>query len=289
MWSVQIPIFRYGSISQKQKYLKNLCKGNIIGGHGMTEPESGSDASSLSTTARLEGNYYILNGRKTFVTNAPVADLFIVFATVDKRKRFMGVTAFLVEKNTPGFHLSKPIEKMGLRTTPMADLILENCKVPIANRIGYEGKGAAIFQDTMEWERSCILACTLGAMQRQLETSVEYAKTRRQFGKPIGQFQSVSNKIVDMKLRMETARLMLYKVAWMKKEYGSAGVDSAIAKLYLSESWVKSCLDAIQIHGGYGYTTEYEIERDLRDSVGGTLYSGTSEIQKNIIARYLGL
>jgi hypothetical protein len=141
----------------------------------------------------------------------------------------------------------------------------------------------------MEWERSCILASYLGAMERQLEICVKYAKERRQFNKPIGEFQSISNKIVDMKVRMETARLILYKVAWMKKTQGRAPMDAAIAKLYLSESWIKSCLDAIQIHGGYGYTTEYELERDLRDSIGGTLYSGTSEIQRNIIAQYLGL
>lgn len=289
MWSVQIPIFRFGSDAQKQKYLSRLCNGQFIGAHGMTEPDSGSDAFSLSTTAKLEGDHYILNGRKTFVTNASVADVFIIFATVDRGKRFMGVTAFIVEKDFPGLHVSKDIDKMGLRTAPMADIVLENCKVPLGNRIGKEGSGSAIFNDSMEWERSCILACCLGGMERQLKTCVNHAKTRIQFGKPIGQFQSVSNKIVDMKVRMETARLMLYKVAWMKKTQGNAGIDAAIAKLYLSESWVKSCLDAIQIHGGYGYTIEYEIERDLRDSVGGTLYSGTSEIQKNIIARYLGL
>lgn len=289
MWSVQIPIFRFGSDTQKQKYLSRLCNGQLIGAHGMTEPDSGSDAFSLGTTAKLEGDHYILNGRKTFVTNAPVADVFIIFATVDRGKRFMGVTAFILEKDFPGLHVSKDIDKMGLRTAPMADLILENCKVPLGNRIGKEGSGSAIFNDSMEWERSCILASCLGGMERQLKTCVNHAKTRVQFGKPIGQFQSVANRLVDMKVRMETARMILYKVAWMKKIHGSAGIDAAIAKLHMSESWVKSCLDAIQIHGGYGYTTEFEIERDLRDAVGGTLYSGTSEIQKNIIARYLGL
>jgi len=289
MWTVQMPIFRFGSDAQKDKYLPKLCSGEWIGAHGMTEPGSGSDAFSLGTTARLEGDHYVLNGTKTFSTSAPVADVFIVFATVDKRKGFMGVTGFIVEKDFPGFRVSKEIEKMGLRTAPMAELILEDCIVPAENRLGKEGNGAAIFDDAIEWERSCILASLIGGMERQLETCIKYANERKQFNKPIGKFQSVANKIVDMKVRLETARLILYKVAWLKKAHGKATMDAAIAKLYLSECWVQSCLDAIQIHGGYGYTTEFELERDLRDSVASKLYSGTSEIQRNIIARFLGL
>ena len=289
MWTVQMPILRFGSDAQKDKYLPKLCSGEWIGAHGMTEPGSGSDAFSLSTTARLEGDHYVLNGAKTFSTLASVADVFIVFATLDKRKGFMGVTGFIVEKAFPGLRVSQEIEKMGLRTAPMAELILEDCQVPVENRLGKEGNGAAIFDDAIEWERSCILASLIGGMERQLETCIKYANEREQFNKPIGKFQSVANKIVDMKVRLETARLILYKVAWMKKAHGKATMDAAIAKLYLSECWVKSCLDAIQIHGGYGYTTEFELERDLRDSVASTLYSGTSEIQRNIIARFLGL
>jgi hypothetical protein len=289
MWSVQMPILKFGSEAQKNGYLPRLCSGELIGADSITEPDSGSDAYSLRTTARLDGNYYILNGTKTFCTMAPLADVFVVFATVDKRKGFMGVTAFIIERDYPGFCVSKDIGKMGLRTAPFAELILEDCKVPSENRLGKEGNGAAIFDDSIEWERSCILASLLGGMERQLERCIKYAKERKQFGKSIGKYQSVANKIVDMKVRMETSRLMLYKLAWMKKAHGKATMEAAITKLYLSESWIKSCLDAIQIHGGYGYTTEYELERDLRDSIGGTLYSGTSEIQRNIIARYLGL
>jgi len=289
MWTVQMPILRFGSEAQKDRYLPKLCGGEWIGANGMTEPNSGSDAFSLRTSARLEGDHYVLNGTKTFTSNAPVADIFMIFATVDPRKGFMGVTAFLVERDFPGFHVGKEISKMGLRTAPMAELILEDCRVPVGNRLGKEGNGAAIFDEAVEWERSCILASLVGGMERQLETCIKYARDRRQFNQPIGKFQSVANKIVDMKVRMETSRLILYKVAWMKQVYGKATMDAAIAKLYLSESWIESCLDAIQIHGGYGYTTEYELERDLRDSVAGTLYSGTSEIQRNIIARYLGL
>jgi alkylation response protein AidB-like acyl-CoA dehydrogenase len=289
MWTVQMPILRFGTDAQKDKYLPRLCSGELIGANGVTEPDSGSDAFSLRTTAKLDGDHYVLNGTKTFCTSAPVADVFMVFATVDKRKGFMGVTAFLVEKGFPGFRVGRDIEKMGLRTAPMAELILEDCKVPVENRLGKEGNGAAIFEDTVEWERGCILASLLGGMERQLEQCIKYSKERKQFGKSIGKFQSIANKIVDMKVRMETARLLLYKVAWTKQARGKAAMDAALAKLYLSESWVLSCLDAVQIHGGYGYTTEYEVERDLRDSIGSTLYSGTSEIQRNIIARYLGL
>jgi alkylation response protein AidB-like acyl-CoA dehydrogenase len=289
MWSVQMPIFRFGSEEQKEKYLPSLISGDLVGAHGMTEPESGSDAFSLSTVAELKNDHYILNGTKTFVTNAPDADIFIVFATIDKSKRFMGITAFILEKNTLGFSVSKPIEKMGLKTSPMSELIFEDCQIPVNNRLGKEGRGTTIFNDSMDWERSCILASYLGGMERQIETCISYAKERRQFNKPIGQFQSISHKIVNMKVRMETARLILYKVACMKKTNKPAPMDAAIAKLYLSEAWIQSCLDAIQIHGGYGYTTEFELERDLRDSIGGTIYSGTSEIQRNMIARYLGL
>ena len=218
-----------------------------------------------------------------------MADIFVVFATVDKRKGFLGITGFIVEKDFSGFSVSKEIEKMGLKTAPMAELIFEDCKVPVENRLGKEGNGATIFNESMDWERCCILASCLGTMEKQLETCIKYSKERRQFDKPIGKFQSIANKLVDMKVRLETARLILYKAAWTKKTQGKAGIDAAIAKLYVSESWIKSCLDAIQIHGGYGYTTEYELERYLRDSIGGTLYSGTSEIQKNIIAQYLGV
>ncbi len=289
MWSVQMPILRFGSDPQKDKYLPKLCSGEWIGADSITEPDSGSDAYSLRTTARLEGQSYILNGTKTFCTMAPMADVFIIFATVDKKKGFMGVTAFIVERGYAGFRVSKDIDKMGLRTAPFAELIFEECKVPVENRLGKEGNGSAIFDDVIEWERSCILASLLGGMERQLERCIKYSKERKQFGKAIGKNQSIANKIVDMKVRMETAKLILYKVAWMKKAHGKATMEAAIAKLYLGESWIQSCLDAVQIHGGYGYTTEYELERDLRDSVAGTIYSGTSEIQKNIIARYLGL
>ena len=289
MWSIELPILTFGTEEQKRNYLPKLCSGSYIGAHGMTEPGSGSDAYSLETRAERGRGYYILNGTKMFVTNAPVADLALVFANVDRAKGIGGITAFLVEKGFPGLSVSREIEKMGLRTSVMGEVILDNCEVPVENRLGAEGAGVAIFSSSMEWERSCILASHLGAMERQLETCIKYAKERRQFGQQIGKFQSVANKIVDMKVRLETARLILYKVAWLKKIGQKPTMEAAIAKLYLSECFVQSSLDAIQIHGGYGYMTEFEVERDLRDSIGGRIYSGTSEIQKVIIARWLGL
>ena len=289
MWSVQMPIFTHGTEAQKQKYLPPMCSGELIGAHGMSEPDTGSDAYNLKMRAERRDGGYVLNGTKMFVTNAPVADLAVVFATVNPERGMWGVTAFIVEKGMPGFSISRDIEKMGLRTSPMAELIFQDCFIPEENRLGREGAGAQIFNASMEWERSCILASHVGAMERQLENAVKYAREREQFGQPIGKFQSVANRIVDMKIRLETARLLLYKVAWLRSEGKPAVMEAAMAKLYLSECFVQSGLDAVKTFGGYGYMTEFEVERDLRDAIGGTLYSGTSDIQRNIIARMMGL
>jgi alkylation response protein AidB-like acyl-CoA dehydrogenase len=289
MWSVQMPILDFGSAEQKERYLPRLIRGEWIGAHGMSEPDSGSDAYSLRTRAERQADGYRLNGTKTFVTNAPVADVALVFATVDRGKGMWGVTAFLIDRGTPGFRVSREIEKLGLRTSPMAEVILEDCLLPETQRLGPEGAGARIFNSSMEWERTGILASHLGAMERQLEICIRYAGERRQFGQTIGKFQSVANRIVDMKVRLETARLLLYKVAWLKKNGQPAAQEAALAKLYLSECFVQSSLDAVRVHGGYGYMTEFEVERDLRDSVGGTIYSGTSDIQRAIAARLMGL
>lgn len=289
LWSVQMPILLFGTEAQKQKYLPGLSSGKIIGAHGMSEPDSGSDAYSLRTRAERVDGGYILNGTKMFVTNAPVCDMALVFATVDPSKGIGGVTGFLVDKGTPGFTISREIDKMGLRTSPMGELIFQDCFLPEENRLGKEGVGVSIFASSMEWERSSILASHIGAMERQLEETVKYARTRKQFNQPIGKFQSVANRIADMKVRLETARLLLYKVAWSKKSGKNAVMDAAIAKLYLSECFVQSSMDAIRVHGGYGYMTEFEVERDLRDSIGGVIYSGTSDIQRVIIARMMGL
>jgi len=287
MWTNSIPLLKYGTPEQQKKYLPGLCDGSLIGANGASEPGAGSDIFSMQTRITKDGAEYVLNGRKIFVTNAPVADLFVLYGTLDPKLGAAGICGFIVEKNADGLRVGKKKDKMGLRTALMAELALENCRVPGAALLGREGRGAEVFNCSMAWERACILATCLGTMRRQLERCIDYARRRRQFGQPIGKFQSVANRIVDMKLRYETARLLIYKVGWLMQENESADIDAAMAKLYVSESFVESCLDAVQLHGGSGFMTEVELERELRDSVGSTLYSGTSEIQRNIIARGL--
>jgi len=289
MWTLEIPIRDFGSEEQKRKYLPPLCSGALVGGNAMSEPGSGSDAYSLRTTAQRRGDRYVLNGSKTFVTNGPIGDLFVVFATVDRSKGPNGVSCFLVEKSFPGFKVGGKLDKMGLRTSPMAELIFEDCEVPVENRLGHEGNGKNLFTHSMTWERSCILASAVGAMERLLESSIRYAKERKQFGQSIGKFQLIAAKIVDMKARVEEARASLYRTAWLRGKGKSAFLEAALTKLTISENWVKCAEDAIQLHGGYGYMTEYEIERELRDALGSRLYSGTSEIQRTIVAALLGL
>ncbi|MGH2731652.1 MAG: acyl-CoA dehydrogenase family protein [Actinomycetota bacterium] len=289
MWACEIPIVKFGTQEQKRRYLPGLCDGSLIGAHAMTEPGSGSDPFSLATTAERKGALWLLNGQKTFVSNAPEANVFVVFATTDRTLGFAGLCAFLVERDAPGLSVGRPLHKMGLRTSPMAEVFLEGCEVPEENLLGKAGGGMAVFNSAMEQERGFILACTVGTMRRQLERCIAHAQERKQFNQPIGKFQAVSHRIVDMKVRLETARLALYHLGWMMSQGRQARLETALTKLYLSECFVASSLDALQIHGGYGYMTEYELERDLRDAVGSRLYSGTSEMQRNIVAHQLRL
>jgi alkylation response protein AidB-like acyl-CoA dehydrogenase len=289
LWTNSIPILIYGTDEQRRKYLPGLTDGTLIGANGASEPDAGSDIFSMRTRAVRDGDSYVLNGTKTFVTNAPVADLVVAYATLDPKLGATGITGFIVERDTPGMSVSRRLDKMGLRTSPMAELIFEDCRIPVANRLGREGRGVQVFESSMEWERGCILATCLGVMRRQLEACIAHARARKQFGKPISKFQSVANKIVDMKVRLDTSRPMVYRIGRLKDQNRHAMQEAAIAKLYVSDCFVKSSLDAIQIFGGYGYMTEQEIERDLRDAVGGTIYSGTTEIQRNIVAASLGL
>lgn len=289
MWTVCAPLVAFGTEEQKKKFLPGLCNGDLIGGNAMSEPGSGSDAYSMRTTAVLKGDKYILNGSKTFVSNGPVADMVVVFAVTDKSKGAAGISAFLVEKSFKGFSVARKLEKMGLRTSPMAELFFEDCEVPAENRLGREGAGASLFTHSMTWERGCILSSALGAMQRLLETCIRYARERKQFGQSIGKFQQIGGKIVDMKLRLESARMIAYHGAYQRSIGRSAVMEAAMSKLHISDCWVKNCEDAIQIHGGYGYMTDYEIERELRDAMGSRIYSGTNEIQRNLIASLLGV
>jgi alkylation response protein AidB-like acyl-CoA dehydrogenase len=289
MWSLELPLVKFGTPAQQEAYLPGLVSGDLVGVHAMTEPDSGSDAFSMRTSAQRRGDDYVLNGTKLYITNAPVADVVLVFAAHPDRPRLGGVSAFLVDKRTPGFSVSRSLEKMGLRTSPMGEVVLTDCVVPATNRLGPEGAGMAMFTSSMEWERSCILASAVGAMQRQLEACVDYARTRKQFGQAIGKFQGVADKVADMYLRLDAARLLIYQAAWLGQQGKPALAQAAAAKLFTSEAWVQSSLDAIQIHGAYGYMKESGIERDLRDAVASTIYSGTSEIQRVILSRMLGL
>lgn len=289
LWTNSIPILTYGTEEQKRRYLPPLSDGSLIGANGASEPDAGSDVFGMRTRALRDGDSYVLNGTKTFVTNATVADVVVAYATLDPSLGPMGITAFIVDRDTPGLSVGKKLEKMGLRTSPMAELIFQDCRVPAANRLGREGRGAGVFECSMEWERGAILANCLGAMRRQLEECVRHARSRKQFGKAIGKFQSVANLLVDMRVRLDTCRPMVYRIGYLKDKGRDATAEAAVAKLHVSESYVKSCIDAVQVFGGYGYMTEQQIERELRDSVASTLYSGTSEIQRNIIARAMGL
>jgi len=252
MWTVQTPILHFGNETQKQKYLPEMAKGNLIGAHALTEPNAGSDVYNMQMVAEKVEGGYILNGKKHLITFAPISDFVLVFATTNPARKQWGISAFLVDKNTKGFSYS-------------------------------------ILNHSLEYDRCCILASQLGRMEKQLEQAIDFVKNRKQFNQPIGQFQSVSNRIVEMKLRLETSRLLLYKTAWLKEKGENAILESAMLKLHLSESFVLSSLDSIRNFGGSAYLSDHGIERDLRDSMGGILYAGTSDIQRNIIAKLLGL
>lgn len=289
LWTNTLPILTFGTDDQKERHLPGLCDGTVIGANGASEPDAGSDVFSMRTRATRRGDDYVLDGSKTWVTNAPVADLFVVYATIDPALGPMGVTAFIVPRDTPGLSIGPPIHKMGLRTSPMAELFFDGCVVPSSARLGREGRGIGVFECSMEWERGCILAAALGIMWRQLDRCIEHARSRRQFGQPIGKFQSVANRIVDMRVRLDTSRALVYRIGRLKDAGRDAFTETAIAKLHVADALIASMMDAMQVFGGAGYTTDLGIERDLRDAMASRIYSGTSEIQRAIIARRLGL
>ena len=288
-WSVQEPILIYGSEEQKRRYLPRLCSGAWIGCHGVSEEGSGSDALSLRTTATRTDGGYRLDGRKTYIGMAPIADLAVVLANADPAAGKWGVSAFLVERGTPGFTQGPPRAKSGTRSNPMGDLVFEDCFVPDANRLGSEGIGMSLFTQTISWERAFIHAGHLGAMQHLFERCVRQAKERKQFGQAIGGFQAVSHRIADMRLRLETSRLLMYQAAALKDAERDATMECAMANLHISEALLACATDAVRLHGARGYLEEHGVERQLRDAVGGVIYAGTSDIQRNLIASMLGL
>ena len=288
--SCVVPLWQHGTEDQRRRYLPGLCNGELIGVHAITEPGSGSDAFALRTRAERDGKGFRISGTKTFISNGPVADVVIVFALTDPTKGYHGgVTAFLVERRTPGFSAGRKFDKLGLRSSPIGELVFSDVYVPREAVLGGIGGGSKVFGGAMDWERICLFASHVGAMERLLETSISYARTRSQFKQTIGKFQAVGHRIADMKTQLEAARLLVYQAAWRLEHERTASMDAAIAKLFVSESLVQSALSTVQVHGGYGFMTEFEVERALRDAIGSTIYSGTSEMQRNIIARWLGL
>lgn len=285
---VQLVLF--GDEEQKRRFLPELSIGRKIAAQAITEPDAGSDVMSMATEAIFTGDGYRLNGSKTFISNGPVADMVTVFAVTDKAKgKFGGLSCFIVESDLPGFAKGTPLDKMGLRTMHNGELFFTNCEVGKSDLLGREGQGMMIFSEVIEWERAFMAAVHLGTMRRILEQCARYAKRRKQFGSPIGKYQAISHKIADIKVNLELGRTMLQKAAWLKDQGKRATLETSICKLFASESLKSACMEAVQIHGGYGFMKEYEIERDFRDSIAATIYSGTSEMQRNIIASMAGI
>ena len=281
------PILKYGTDEQKRKYLPKLAKEGWLGAFALTEPGAGSDASAVQTTAALEGDNYILNGNKVFITSGTEAHLIIVVASTDRSKGSKGLTAFLVEKGLPGFTYGTIEEKMGMRGSATSELVFENCRVPRENVLGAVGDGLKIALSSLDGGRIGIGAQALGIAQAALDESVKYAKEREQFGRPIAKLQAIQWMVAEMGVKVEAARALVYRAAWLKDRGLPLGKEAAMAKLYASKVAREVTNDAVQIHGGYGYTRDYEVERYYRDAKVTEIYEGTSEIQKMVIARAL--
>ncbi|GAB1510086.1 acyl-CoA dehydrogenase family protein [Actinophytocola sp. KF-1] len=289
MVSTGIPVQRFGSGAQRRTWLPGVCAGDVVGAHAITEPDGGSDALTMRTRAVRDGDHWVLTGGKAFVSNGPVADLFVVYARTRPAGGPLGTTAFLVERDTPGLALGQPVAKMGLRSSPLCELFLDGARVPATNVLGRPGGGFLVLDHVMKWEILCSFAVSLGEMQHRLDQCVRYARERVQSGVPIGTHQAVSHRIADMKIGVETTRKWLYDTASRFAAGENVTTDLAITKIVASEQNLATALAAVQIHGGYGYLTEYGVEASLRDAVAGTVYSGTSEIQRNRVAAMLGL
>jgi len=278
------PIYRFGTTEQKEKYLKPLARGEKLGAFALTEPNAGSDAGNQQTVARLDGDFYILNGSKIFITNGGTADVFIIFAMTDKSKGTRGISAFIVEKGFDGFKIGKVEEKMGIRGSSTTELIFEDCKVPKENLLGSEGMGFKIALQTLDGGRIGVGAQALGIAQGAIDEVLKYVKERKQFGKSIGAFQGLQWYIADMITETEAARLLVYNAA-MKKDRGIlTSADAAMAKKYASDVAMKVTTQAVQIFGGYGYTKDYPVERMMRDAKITQIHEGTNEVQKMVIA-----
>ena len=278
------PILEHGTEAQKQKYLPKLASGEWIGAFGLTEPNAGTDASAQQTTAVKEGDHYVLNGSKIFITNASAANVFIVMAMTDKSKGTKGISAFIVERDFPGFSIGKKEKKMGIRGSATCELIFENCIVPAENLLGAEGKGFGIAMKTLDGGRIGIASQALGIAQGAMDETVRYVKERKQFGRPLAKFQNMQFQLADMQTRIEASRLLVRKAAFRKDRKDNYSADAAMAKLFAAETAMEMTTKAVQYHGGYGYTREYPVERMMRDAKITEIYEGTSEVQRMVIA-----
>ena len=281
------PIMENGTEEQKMKYLPKLASGEWIGAFGLTEPNAGTDASAQQTMAVKEGDHYVLNGTKIFITNASHADVFIIMAMTDKSKGTKGISAFIVEKDFPGFSIGKKEKKLGIRGSATCELIMENCIVPAENLLGAEGKGFGIAMKTLDGGRIGIASQALGIAQGAMDETVKYVMERKQFGKPIGKFQNTQFQLADLETKIQASRLLVRKAAFKKDKKQPYSTDAAMAKLFAAETAMEMTTKAVQFHGGYGYTREYPVERMMRDAKITEIYEGTSEVQRMVIAAHL--
>jgi len=281
------PIYENGTEAQKQKYLIPLAKGEKIGAFGLTEPNAGTDAAGQQTVAELNGDHYIMNGSKIFITNAGYADIYIILAMTNKAQGTKGITAFILEKGMPGFTIGKKEEKLGIRGSSTCELIFENVKVPVENMLGKEGKGFGLAMKTLDGGRIGIAAQALGLAQGALDETVNYCKERKQFGKSISKFQNTQFQLADMQVKTDASRLLVYRAACLKDAKQPYAVEAASAKLFAAETAMDVTTKAVQLHGGYGYTREYPVERMMRDAKITEIYEGTSEVQRMVISANL--
>lgn len=278
------PVYRFGTEEQKQKYLRPMAQGEKIGAYGLTEPGSGSDAGGMRTYAKFDGENYILNGSKIFITNGGIADIYIVFAVTDPEAK-NGTSAFIVESTFPGFSVGKKEQKLGIRSSPTTEIIFEDCVVPKENLLGAEGEGFKVAMMTLDGGRNGIAAQAVGIAQGALDAAADYAKERVQFGKPIALQQGIGFKLAEMATNIEAARLLTYQAAWLESEGLPYGKESAMSKLFAGDTAMKVTTEAVQVFGGYGYTKDYPVERYMRDAKITQIYEGTQEIQKLVISR----
>ncbi|MGY1464991.1 acyl-CoA dehydrogenase AcdA [Bacillus toyonensis] len=281
------PIFKFGTEEQKQKFLRPMAEGKKIGAYGLTEPSSGSDAGGMKTIAKRDGDDYILNGSKIFITNGGIADIYVVFALTDPESKQRGTSAFIVESDTLGFSVGKKESKLGIRSSPTTEIMFEDCRIPVENLLGEEGQGFKIAMQTLDGGRNGIAAQAVGIAQGALDASVEYARERHQFGKPIAAQQGIGFKLADMATDVEAARLLTYQAAWLESEGLPYGKESAMSKVFAGDTAMKVTTEAVQVFGGYGYTKDYPVERYMRDAKITQIYEGTQEIQRLVISRML--